>query len=162
MVDVKKMKCYFFEFFSWIQLYDLLVNLLKNVPSKILRQPESTQAWWDEKKSYMASHGWEDILCGLHWFATGIKWVPEVLVWKWSANSKNSLNPCGEKRWRWIVLSFPRQLPLLRTSFCCQSPVVWRGYKVRSPIPWVYGGFYTMYYKDIGEFQILYLQDICW
>jgi hypothetical protein len=22
-----------------------------------LRQPESTQAWWDEKKSYVASHG---------------------------------------------------------------------------------------------------------
>jgi hypothetical protein len=35
-------------------------------------------------------------------------------------------------------------------------------YKVRSPIPWVYGGFYTVYYKDVGEFQILYSQDICW
>jgi hypothetical protein len=34
--------------------------------------------------------------------------------------------------------------------------------KVRSPIPWVYGGFYTVYYKDVGEFQILYSQDICW
>jgi hypothetical protein len=35
-------------------------------------------------------------------------------------------------------------------------------YKVRNPIPLGYGGFYTVYYKDIGEFQILYLQDICW
>jgi hypothetical protein len=26
-------------------------------------------------------------------------------------------------------------------------------YKVRSPIPWVYGGFYTVYSKDVGEFQ---------
>jgi hypothetical protein len=34
--------------------------------------------------------------------------------------------------------------------------------KVRAPIPSVYAGFYTVYYKDIGEFQILYLQDICW
>jgi hypothetical protein len=30
--------------------------------------------------------------------------------------------------------------------------------KVRSPIPWVYAGFYTMYDKDIGDFQILYSQ----
>jgi hypothetical protein len=35
-------------------------------------------------------------------------------------------------------------------------------YKVRSLIPWIYGGFYTVYYKDVGEFQILYSQDICW
>jgi hypothetical protein len=35
-------------------------------------------------------------------------------------------------------------------------------YKVRSPIPWVFGGFSTMYYKDVGELQILYSQDICW
>jgi hypothetical protein len=35
-------------------------------------------------------------------------------------------------------------------------------YKVRNPILWIYIGFYTMYYKDIREFQILYLQDICW
>jgi hypothetical protein len=34
--------------------------------------------------------------------------------------------------------------------------------KVRAPIPLVYASFYTIYYKDIGEFQILYLQDICW
>jgi hypothetical protein len=34
--------------------------------------------------------------------------------------------------------------------------------KVRSPIPSVYAGFYIVYYKDIGEFQILYSQDICW
>jgi hypothetical protein len=38
----------------------------------------------------------------------------------------------------------------------------WGANKVRSPIPWVYGGFYTVYYKDVGEFQILYSQDICW
>jgi hypothetical protein len=30
-------------------------------------------------------------------------------------------------------------------------------YKVRNPIPWVYLGFYTVYYKDIEEFHILYL-----
>jgi hypothetical protein len=35
------------------------------------------------------------------------------------------------------------------------------GHKVRFPIPWVYAGFYTVYYKDIGEFQILYSQNIC-
>jgi hypothetical protein len=35
-------------------------------------------------------------------------------------------------------------------------------YKVRNPILLGYAGFYTVYYKDIGEFQILYLQDICW
>jgi hypothetical protein len=35
-------------------------------------------------------------------------------------------------------------------------------HKVRTPIPLGYNGFYTMYYNDIGEFQILYLQDICW
>jgi hypothetical protein len=34
--------------------------------------------------------------------------------------------------------------------------------KVRAPILLVYADFYTMYYKDMGEFQILYLQDICW
>jgi hypothetical protein len=34
--------------------------------------------------------------------------------------------------------------------------------KVRAPIPSIYYGFYTMNYKDIGEFQILYSQDICW
>jgi hypothetical protein len=34
--------------------------------------------------------------------------------------------------------------------------------KVRAPIPPGYAGFYTVYYKDIGEFQILYSQDICW
>jgi hypothetical protein len=34
--------------------------------------------------------------------------------------------------------------------------------KVRSPIPSVYAGFYIVYYKDIGEFQILYLQDMYW
>jgi hypothetical protein len=34
--------------------------------------------------------------------------------------------------------------------------------KVRTPIPLGYGGFYIVYYKDIGEFQILYSQDICW
>jgi hypothetical protein len=25
-------------------------------------------------------------------------------------------------------------------------------FKVRSPILWVYGGFYIVYYKDVGEF----------
>jgi hypothetical protein len=34
--------------------------------------------------------------------------------------------------------------------------------KVRTPIPLGYAGFNTVYYKDIGEFQILYSQDICW
>jgi hypothetical protein len=34
--------------------------------------------------------------------------------------------------------------------------------KVRNPILLGYTGFYTMYYKDIEEFQILYSQDICW
>jgi hypothetical protein len=34
--------------------------------------------------------------------------------------------------------------------------------KVRAPIPSIYAGFYTVHYKDIGEFQILYSQDICW
>jgi hypothetical protein len=34
--------------------------------------------------------------------------------------------------------------------------------KVRNPIPLGYASFYTMYYEDIGEFQILYSQDICW
>jgi hypothetical protein len=34
--------------------------------------------------------------------------------------------------------------------------------KVRAPIPLVYASFYIVYYKDIGEFQILYSQDICW
>jgi hypothetical protein len=34
--------------------------------------------------------------------------------------------------------------------------------KVRAPIPSVYDGIYIVYYKDIGEFQILYSQDICW
>jgi hypothetical protein len=34
--------------------------------------------------------------------------------------------------------------------------------KVRSPIPQGYADFYIVYYKDIGEFQILYSQDICW
>jgi hypothetical protein len=32
--------------------------------------------------------------------------------------------------------------------------------KVRSAILSVYAGFYTVYYKDIGEFQILYSQDV--
>jgi hypothetical protein len=36
------------------------------------------------------------------------------------------------------------------------------GSKVRNLIPCIYAGFYIVYYKDIGEFQILYLQDICW
>jgi hypothetical protein len=36
------------------------------------------------------------------------------------------------------------------------------GVKVRNPKPLGYAGFYTVYYKDIGEFQILYLQDIYW
>ena len=35
-------------------------------------------------------------------------------------------------------------------------------HKVRNPILMGYVGIYTVYYKDIGEFQILYLQDICW
>ena len=39
-------------------------------------------------------------------------------------------------------------------SLTRMSPCAWG--KVRNPIPWVYVGFYTMYYKDIGEFQILY------
>jgi hypothetical protein len=34
--------------------------------------------------------------------------------------------------------------------------------KARAPIPLGYADFYTVYYKDIGEFQILYSQDICW
>jgi recombinational DNA repair protein RecT len=45
-------------------------------------------------------------------------------------------------------------IPLVSSLLVCA--------KVRSPIPWVYGGFYIVYYKDIGEFQILYSQDICW
>jgi hypothetical protein len=53
-----------------------------------------------------------------------------------------------------IVLVLMRSIRLIVSCVFCT--------KVRSPIPWVYGGFYTVYYKDIGEFQILYLQDICW
>ena len=34
--------------------------------------------------------------------------------------------------------------------------------KVRATISSVYTGFYKVYYKDIGEFQILHLQNICW
>jgi hypothetical protein len=34
--------------------------------------------------------------------------------------------------------------------------------RVRAPILPGYVDFYTVYYKDIGEFQILYSQDICW
>jgi hypothetical protein len=46
----------------------------------------------------------------------------------------------------------------------CRIILVWytKKYKVRDLIPWVYVGFYIEYYKDIGDFQILYLQDICW
>jgi hypothetical protein len=42
------------------------------------------------------------------------------------------------------------------------GPHTHKAYKVRSPIQWIYGGFYLVYYKDVGEFQILYSQDICW
>jgi hypothetical protein len=43
-----------------------------------------------------------------------------------------------------------------------EEELVALGDKVRSPIPSVYTGFYIVCYKDIGEFQILYSQDICW
>jgi hypothetical protein len=35
--------------------------------------------------------------------------------------------------------------------------VVLESNKIRAPIPSVYVGFYSVYYKDIGEFQVLYL-----
>jgi hypothetical protein len=44
----------------------------------------------------------------------------------------------------------------------CQHMFATSTSKVRAPIPSVYTGFYKVYYKDIREFQILYLQDICW
>jgi hypothetical protein len=47
------------------------------------------------------------------------------------------------------------------TNFSLKYPWAFR-VKVRTPILLVYAGFCTVYYKDIGEFQTLYLEDICW
>ena len=43
----------------------------------------------------------------------------------------------------------------------CKHLVLGTISKVRTPIVLGYASYYTMYYKDIREFQILYLQDIC-
>jgi hypothetical protein len=61
-------------------------------------------------------------------------------------------------------LQFNNSKVCIRNSkiFLCGVKLWGLQHKVRSPILWVYGGFYTVYYKDVGEFQILYLQDICW
>jgi hypothetical protein len=42
-------------------------------------------------------------------------------------------------------------VPMAMGAFCTHACP-----KVRNPIPLGYGGFCTVYYKDIGEFQILY------
>ena len=65
--------------------------------------------------------------------------------------AQNSAKNCGQL----LRISFRSQIIFLgcwkKSATSCTCVCLC---KVRSPIPWVYDGFYTVYYKDIGKFQI--------
>jgi hypothetical protein len=73
-------------------------------------------------------------------------WLHEV-DFKWRA-----LCSVGGSQLRWIGIAVARDARLQFSRAKNSRPVQ---SKVRSSIVSLYAGFYTVYYKDIGEFQIL-------